>query len=97
MLGFPRRREARKQASRLSKHVWDLTKAGVSARGAASYVDEAPPLYSFSSADPGDHIRLSIKDGESQTVSLCYLELKQGFWGSNGGSCLTLRSPYQSR
>lgn len=69
-----------KQASRLGDRIWDLTKAGVSTWELASYGNEA--LLSTPSpvlTDPGDHISLSIKAGESHIVSLPYLELKQGF------------------
>lgn len=43
-------------------------------------MERGTPLHSFPRADPGDHITLSIKAGEPHTVSLLYLELKQGFW-----------------
>lgn len=35
----------RKQASRLGERIQDLIEAGIRGRGAASYVDEAPPLH----------------------------------------------------
>lgn len=41
-------------------------------------MERGTPLHSFPRADPGD-ITLSIKAGEPHTVSLLYLELKQGF------------------